>query len=125
MFTSRQYRAKAVEYSGLLKTANAPNEQREFQQLERNFTTLADDAQWLEDNHPGSRSPARIASSSTSSQLKDEHILRCLGAALIMQWNTVPKKLQRELFERAGAMDDLSEANTMRGQISKFLRKHN
>ena len=25
---------------------------------------------------------------------EEEHILRCLGAAVIMQWNNIPKKLQ-------------------------------
>lgn len=52
MFTPQQYRAKAVEYRKLLKATSSPNEVREFQQLERSFTTLADNAQWLTDNRP-------------------------------------------------------------------------
>jgi hypothetical protein len=51
MFTADQYRAKAIEYSKLLKTANGPNEVREYQRLERSFTELADNAQWVIDNH--------------------------------------------------------------------------
>ena len=51
MFTLEQYRAKAAEYSTLAKTANATNEVREFQNLERSFTELADNQQWVEDNH--------------------------------------------------------------------------
>jgi len=51
MFTARQYRAKAIEYSNLVKIANGPNELREYQQLERSFTELADNAQWVADNH--------------------------------------------------------------------------
>jgi len=47
MFTLEQYRAKAAEYSTLAKTANAPNEVREFQTLERSFTELADNQQWV------------------------------------------------------------------------------
>jgi hypothetical protein len=35
---------------------------------------------------------------------EEKHILRCLGAAVIMQWNNIPKKLQRELFDSAGVM---------------------
>jgi hypothetical protein len=42
-----QYRAKALEYSKLLRTANGPNEVREYQRLKRNFTELADNAQWV------------------------------------------------------------------------------
>jgi hypothetical protein len=47
MFTADQYRAKAIEYSKLLRTANGPNEVREYQRLERSFTELADNAQWV------------------------------------------------------------------------------
>jgi hypothetical protein len=34
-------------------------------------------------------------------------VLRCLGAALIMQWNTLPQKLRRELFDNASSMGEL------------------
>ena len=51
MFTADQYRVKAIEYSKLLRTANGPNEVREYQRLERSFTELADNAQWVIDNH--------------------------------------------------------------------------
>jgi hypothetical protein len=51
MFTADQYRAKAIEYSKLLRTANGSNEVREYQRLERSFTELADNAQWVIDNH--------------------------------------------------------------------------
>jgi hypothetical protein len=51
MFTAQQYRAKAIEYSNLVKIANGPNELREYRQLERRFTELADNAQWVADNH--------------------------------------------------------------------------
>lgn len=32
-------------------TANGPNEVREYQRLERSFTELANNAQWVIDNH--------------------------------------------------------------------------
>ena len=51
MFTAEQYRAKATEYSKMAATANGPNELREFQALERNFTELADNAQWVIENY--------------------------------------------------------------------------
>jgi hypothetical protein len=50
MFTAEQYRAKAIEYSKLVGIANGPNEVSEFQRLERSFTELADNAQWMADN---------------------------------------------------------------------------
>jgi hypothetical protein len=51
MFTPKKFRAKAAEYSKLIKTASSPSEVREFQDLERSFTVLADNEQWLRDNH--------------------------------------------------------------------------
>jgi hypothetical protein len=50
MFTAQQYRADAIKYAKLVRTANCPNEVREFERLERSFTELADNAQWVTDN---------------------------------------------------------------------------
>jgi len=54
----------------------------------------------------------------------EEHVLRCLGAAVIMQWNTIPTKLQRELFDTAGSLGDVLQTLTLRGQIARFLHDH-
>jgi hypothetical protein len=51
-------------------------------------------------------------------------VLRCLGAALIMQWNTLPTTLQREVFDTAGSVGKLLETAALRGQIARFLHKH-
>jgi hypothetical protein len=126
MFTSEQYRAKAAEYAEWAKTARSSNEAREFQDLERSFTTLADNEQWLAENHHNT-----IHANAEGDPLgeialaaQEEHVLRCLGAALIMQWNTLPRKLQRELFDNAGAMGELLNTGSLRGQIARFLHKH-
>jgi hypothetical protein len=50
MFTPKQFRTKAAEYSRLVKTANSANEVREYQKLERSLSVLADNEQWLMDN---------------------------------------------------------------------------
>jgi hypothetical protein len=50
VFRSEQYRAKAAEYAQLVKTARGPDEVREFQRLERSFSVLADNEQWVVDN---------------------------------------------------------------------------
>jgi hypothetical protein len=55
---------------------------------------------------------------------EEEHVLRCLGAAIIMQWNTLPKTLQREIFDTAGSVGKLLETAALRGQIARFLHKH-
>ena len=51
MFTAQQYRAEAIKYAKLVRTANGTNEVREFERLERSFNELADNAQWVTDNH--------------------------------------------------------------------------
>jgi len=51
MFTAQQYRAEAIKYANLVRIAKGPNEVREFEKLERSFSELADNAQWVADNH--------------------------------------------------------------------------
>jgi hypothetical protein len=41
-----------------------------------------------------------------------------------MQWNTLPAKLQRELFDDAGDMGELLDTSALRGQIARFLHSH-
>jgi hypothetical protein len=72
MFTAEQYRAKAIEYSNLLRIANGADEVREYHRLERSFTELADNAQWLTDNpgktaHAAMRETAPVALDSVGS----------------------------------------------------------
>ena len=54
----------------------------------------------------------------------EEHILRCLGAAVMMHWSAIPTKLQRELFDTAGSLGDLPQTGTFRGQVARFLHSH-
>ena len=51
MLTTEQYRAKASEYTELVALANGPDEVHEIQRLERSFIELANNAQWMTDNH--------------------------------------------------------------------------
>jgi hypothetical protein len=127
MFTPEQYREKAAEYSELAKQANAPNEAREFQKREQSLTMLADNEQWLADNHDNLAinldELVPFPEPSEATLAEEEHILRCLGAALIMQWNTLPTELQRMLVDNAGSKGEPSDSDTLRGQIARFLRK--
>lgn len=126
MFTTKQYRAKSDEYTELLKTASGSNETKEFRTLEQDFGVMADDAQWLADQDdrtvPATKRGPAIQMDLTE---EEEGILRCLGAALIMQWGTLPRKLQRELFDNAGCVGELLISAPPRGQIARFLHKHN
>ena len=66
----------------------------------------------------------RIASRGAALAAEEEHVLRCLGAAIIMQWNTWPRCMQREIFDTAGSVGELLETAALRGQIARFLHKH-
>jgi hypothetical protein len=125
MFTPQQYRSKADEYTELAKTANNDHDLLRLRKLERSFVQMADNEQWLADNHdkmvhaaaPRNKSDATLAA-------EEEYVLRCLGAALIMQWNTLPTKLRRELFDGAGSMGKILDVGVLRAQIARFLHKH-
>ena len=95
---------------------------------------LADNEQWLADNHDNLAinldklvplpEPSETSETSEATlAAEEERILRCLGAALIMQWHTLPTGLQRELFDHAGSMGELLDSDTLRGQIARFLRR--
>ena len=132
MFTAKQYRAKAAESAKALKYTDVPSEIREFQRLEASFTALAQNEDWLADNfnkiihsqdiRPQNDDAGKPVARATVAET-EEHILRCLGAAVIMQWNTIPTKLQRELFDTAGSMGDVLQSVELRGQIARFLHK--
>ena len=132
MFTPEQHRAEAADYTDLAKQGNAPNKVRKFLRHEQSLTMLADNEQWLADNHDKLANnldklmpvPEPRVASEVTLAADEEHILRCLGAALIMRWNTLQTGLQRELFDDAGSMGALLDTATLRAQIARFLRKH-
>jgi hypothetical protein len=130
MFKAKQYRAKAAESAESLKHTDDPSKVREFQRLKESFTALAQNEDWLANNFDkiihsedippqdddSGTPPARATVAET-----EERILRCLGAAVIMHWSTIPTKLQRELFDTAGSMGDVLKSVTLRAQIARFL----
>jgi hypothetical protein len=125
VFNPKPYRDRAANYAERSKTATTSNETYDFEQKQKSFTVLADNEQWLADNHQKTiRAPGAGKLDAGGLAQEEEHVLRCLGAALIMQWNTLPTKLQRELFDNAGSMGELLDIAALRGQIARFLHKH-
>src|ERR1700730_3132084 len=55
---------------------------------------------------------------------EEEHILRCLGAAVIMQWNDLPTDVQHELFDQAISMGKLRQTAELKRLIARFLHQH-
>ena len=99
--------------------------QKTFQDSKDGSSSLADNEKWLADNSDKMvQASAEEEPNHAAPAIDEERVLRCLGAAVIMQWNTIPAKLQRELFESAGSMDELLGSDELRGQIARFLHKH-
>jgi len=133
MFTAEQFRAKAAESDESSKNTAVPSEILEFQRSMKSFSHLAQNEDWLAERYDKMIHSHDALSSyevvgkgfnRKASAESEEHILRCLGAAVIMQWNTIPAKLQRELFDTAGSLGNLPETATLRGQIARFLHDH-
>ena len=51
-------------------------------------------------------------------------MLRRIGASLIMRWNMLPAKLQRELFETAEDIGDLTTTPKLRARITRLFHTH-
>lgn len=91
MFKSQQYRAKATECGKLGKSSISAEEIRKFQDLEDRFVSLADTGRGLADAY---NNAVHIAEQDQprggTLAAEEEHVLRCLGAAVIVQWNALP-----------------------------------
>ena len=55
---------------------------------------------------------------------EEENILRCLGAAVILQWNDLPTHIQRRLFDNAASMGEPRHVSQLKEQIARFLHEH-
>jgi hypothetical protein len=125
MFSSERFRAKAAEYLELARKSQSPKEIREFGDLGRSYTVLADNEEWLEHNFDKTVHVSdKDQPEGDALAAEEEHILRCLGAAVIMEWNNIPTNLQRELFDSAGSMGNLLNTKALRGKVARFLHKH-
>src|SRR5579864_8225833 len=127
MFKIKKYRAKSEEYGDLIKGSSDPSQIRKFQDSKDSFSSLADNEEWLSNNFDKMvhvPTDGKASHNHITLATEEERVLRCLGAAVIMQWNTLPAKLQRELFDTAGSMGELLDTAALRGQIARFLHKH-
>jgi len=125
MFKSQQYRAEAAGYGELIKSSTGSDESRKLKKMEDRLASLPDNEQGLADNHDNAVQVAeQDRSRGAPLAAEEEHVLRCLGAAIIMQWNAFPTALQREIFDTAGSVGKLLETAALRGQIARFLHKH-
>jgi hypothetical protein len=133
MFKAKHFRTKQAEIAEAIKNTDVPSEIRKLEQSMKSFSVLAQNEDWLANNFdkmlhsqdvPSKDEPMAKPIDSEAAAKIDEHVLRCLGAAVIMHWSTIPTKLQRELFDTAGSMGDVLQTVTLRGQVARFLHRH-
>jgi hypothetical protein len=119
-----QYRTKA--YGEVVKRSTGSDESRKLHKLQERLSSLADNEQWLAENYEDAVQDAKQdRSCGIALDAEEEHVLRCLRAAIIMQWNALPTMPQREIFDTAGSVGELLETAALRGKIARFLHKHN
>jgi hypothetical protein len=113
MITATQYRAKAAEYTELLKAAHLPAETREFRQREQSYLTLAENEEWMADN------PAKMDSRGADENRYGEAIraqqgklpIGCQGADVATQTIAAPTQPHasavRPMFESLSQRTEL------------------
>jgi hypothetical protein len=127
MFKTQHYREKAAQQGKRANETDDPGEMHEFKKMECRFSSLASNEERLADSFDRALqvpADAPIVDDATLAEA-EEHMLRCLGAAVIVQWGSIPAKLQRELFDNAACMGDLLRTAELRGQLARFLHSHN
>jgi hypothetical protein len=133
MFTAAHFPKKTAESVEIGKNTDVPGEIQKFEEATKSFSQLAQNEDWLARNFDKLIQSHELNTDdqTTKDPLDDsaiakieKHILRCLGAAVIMQWNTIPTKLRRELFDTAGSLGDVLQTGTLRGQIARFLHHY-
>jgi hypothetical protein len=143
MLTAQQDRTKTAEDGGFSGTPRSPGEDGEFRSLEQTRTTLAENEQWLARNADKVLTASQYEIVPTSEHdhnkravlvKEDDYVLRCLGAAVMMRWSTLPAKLQRELFDHASSLGEFDKDSSfsppeqtarLKGLIARFLHNHN
>lgn len=52
-----------------------------------------------------------------------EHLVRRLGSAMILQWDALPDSVQDLIIDQAAAVEDREDAPHTSGDIENFIRK--
>jgi len=125
MFKPQQHRDKAAAYGELIRHSSARDESDKLHKLRDRHAAIAENEQELANNYDSAvNATERDRAGGPALATEEERVLRCLGAAIIMQWNALPKSTQREIFDTAASVGEVLETAALRGQIARFLHKH-
>jgi hypothetical protein len=64
----------------------------------------------------------RVAQKTLKYSEAQEHLLRRLGGALVLQWDALPDALQDLIIDQAAMVDDRDEAPHETADIENFIR---
>jgi hypothetical protein len=125
MFAANQDRPGAVQNKEFPNPLGPPDKAQELRNLQRTHAALAGGEDLRADGSEATASRRRkYRDKHDGAPEEEDKILKCLGAAVIMRWNTLPTKLQRELFEHADSVGDMFQAASLREPIARFLHDH-
>ena len=122
MFSSKRYRAKAAEYGEHGRASDVTSEILEYRGLARRLAEWADNEESAE-NRSKQRPRWQGGGQPADQVAEDDRILLCLGAALVVDWDNLPKQVQSELSALAVTMRERLQTTALRAQIASFLRE--
>jgi hypothetical protein len=64
----------------------------------------------------------RVASRTLKYRETQEHLLRRLGSAVVLQWDALPDELQDLLIDQAAAVEDRDERAADAREVENFVR---
>ena len=122
MFSSKRYRVKAAGYGERGRASDVTSEILEYRGLARRLAEWADNEESAENR--SKQRPRRQGGGQPADQVaEEERILLCLGAAVIVDWDNLPKQVQSELSALAATMRERLQTTALRAQIARFLRE--
>jgi hypothetical protein len=69
-----------------------------------------------------SAQPPQVVQKTVKYREQQEHLLRRLGGALVLQWDALPDALQDLIIDQAAIVDDREDAPHEGGDIENFIR---
>jgi len=122
MFSSKRYRAKAAEYGERGRASDVTSEILEYRGLARRLAEWADNEESAENR--SKQRPRRQGGDRPADQVtEEERILLCLGAAVVVDWDNLPKQVQGGLSALAATMRERLQTTALRAQIARFLHE--
>ncbi len=76
---------------------------------------------------PG-RAPSEIEGATDGADVpltkEEQHVLQCLGVAVLAEWTELSTEVQKRLFAHAASSGDPRYSTALREQIARFLHNH-